>query len=148
VGGVGDSLDIPANPFQTAGDGSLPRVSDDELYDITGFISDGDTSLTLTTSNPSNDDSIFLAILTTTGDVTVVPTVSRKFVIFLQGLGTELDVSLIPSGFETTFDDLKTVLRNTTYGYKLQDFFEYSYRGGTVSGDGAWLPNGYGCGDT
>src|SRR3990172_431528 len=148
VGGVGDSLDIPADPFQTAGDGTLPRTSDDELYKITGFVNDGDTSLTLTTSNPSRDDSIFLAILTFTGEVTVIPPVTRKFVIFVQGLGTELDTSIIARGFETTFDDLKTLLRSETYGYSVLDFLEFSYRGGAVTADGDWWPNSYGCGDT
>jgi hypothetical protein len=54
VGGVGDSLDDPV--------GSGP---DDELYDVSSFISPGDTALRLDTANPSNDDSLFVAVLST-----------------------------------------------------------------------------------
>src|SRR5437667_316953 len=37
VGGVGDSTDNPSDPFQQPGDGGLPRVDDDELYDLSGY---------------------------------------------------------------------------------------------------------------
>ena len=76
VGGVGDSLDVPADPFQRAGDGAIPRVLDDELYDITGFIRNGDTSLSLTTENPSRDDSIFLGIIMLTGEAAQLGTLA------------------------------------------------------------------------
>jgi hypothetical protein len=63
VGGVGDSTDNPANPFQTPADGAPVRVTDDEFYDLEPFLSQGDTSLTVTTSQPSNDDILFLSII-------------------------------------------------------------------------------------
>jgi hypothetical protein len=72
VGGVGDSLDLPSDPYQTPGDGTTPRTTDDELYNISKFVRDGDSSLSMTTTNPSNDDSIFLAVLTVTGETTAV----------------------------------------------------------------------------
>ena len=66
VGGVGDSTDNPADPFATS------SGEDDELYDITSFISNGDTSLSIVNENPSADDSIFLAIISITGEVSGV----------------------------------------------------------------------------
>jgi hypothetical protein len=63
VGGVGDSTDNPADPFQTPADGNPVRVTDDEFYDLEPFLSQGDTSLTVTTSQPSNDDILFLSII-------------------------------------------------------------------------------------
>ena len=66
VGGVGDSTDIPADPNAT------DTGTDDELYDISSFISDGDTSLSIVNENPSADDSIFLAVLSITGQVSGV----------------------------------------------------------------------------
>ncbi|HEU4868551.1 MAG TPA: hypothetical protein VFV09_12595 [Actinomycetota bacterium] len=63
VGGVGDSTDNPVDPFQTPADGNPVRVTDDEFYDLEPFLSQGDTSLTVTTSQPSNDDILFLSII-------------------------------------------------------------------------------------
>ena len=59
VGGIGDSNDNPANPYATP---TGPR-SDDELYNLIPFVSDGDTSISVYTKNPSNDDNIFFASL-------------------------------------------------------------------------------------
>ena len=61
VGGVGDSTANPSDPFCRAGDSC--STTDDELYGIAGFLKQGDTQVRITTANPSNDDSIFLAIL-------------------------------------------------------------------------------------
>ncbi|HEX4829985.1 MAG TPA: Ig-like domain-containing protein [Trebonia sp.] len=60
VGGVGDS---PANPPDPAGgdadcEAGPPRC-DDELYDLLPFVHNGDTSITVSTDNPSQDDNIF-----------------------------------------------------------------------------------------
>jgi hypothetical protein len=57
VGGVGDSTDNPADPMSSS-DGE-----DDELYDLVPFLSEGDTEITVNTANPSNDDNLFLAVL-------------------------------------------------------------------------------------
>jgi hypothetical protein len=57
VGGLDDIPDNPNDPH------ALPRHprADDELYDLKPFVNDGDTELTVVTSNPSNDDNIFFA---------------------------------------------------------------------------------------
>ena len=71
VGGVGDDLLNPADPNQTSGDGALPRVQDDELYNIEPFLTQGDTQLVVSTLNPSNDDGIFLDIVAVTARAAV-----------------------------------------------------------------------------
>ncbi len=63
VGGVGDFVNNPADPLQKPGDGNPIRVQDDELYDIEPFLSQGDTSLVVKTSQPSNDDILFLSVV-------------------------------------------------------------------------------------
>ncbi len=65
VGGVGDSLDNPADPF------AVGTGTDDELYNLVPFLSDGDTSLTIETRNPSNDDIIFLSVISITAEAVV-----------------------------------------------------------------------------
>jgi len=69
AGGEGDSPNNPTDPFATPnGD---PRF-DDELYDVSSFLSAGDSSIGFNTLNPSNDDNIFFAgiNITAKGDVT------------------------------------------------------------------------------
>jgi hypothetical protein len=62
VGGIGDSRSNPANPFGIACNTGIVG-DDDELYDIAGFVNDGDTGVTVNTFNPSNNDNIFVAHL-------------------------------------------------------------------------------------
>ena len=71
VGGVGDAIDNPSNPNQKPGDGSAPRTSDDELYDLRPFLAKGTTQLTIRTANESRDDLVFLAIISVTGEAGV-----------------------------------------------------------------------------
>ena len=59
VGGIGDSNNNPANPYAKP---TGPR-SDDELYNLIPFVSDGDTSISAYTRNPSHNDNIFFASL-------------------------------------------------------------------------------------
>ncbi len=59
VGGTGDSS---ANPLPFAAPVTA-TVPDDELYDLRPFVNVGDTSMTIFTLNPSNDDNIFIANL-------------------------------------------------------------------------------------
>jgi GDSL-like Lipase/Acylhydrolase family/RTX calcium-binding nonapeptide repeat (4 copies) len=70
AGGVGDSRANPIDPNSAPSD---PR-DDDELYDLTPFVSSGDTEITITTSNPSNDDNILFASFTTNPPVSAVVT--------------------------------------------------------------------------
>jgi len=62
VGGIGDSRANPADPNGIACDTGIIG-DDDELYDIAGFVNDGDTGVTVNTFNPSNNDNIFVAHL-------------------------------------------------------------------------------------
>ncbi|CAN5774859.1 hypothetical protein BH23ACT12_BH23ACT12_14190 [soil metagenome] len=71
VGGVGDSSDNPADPFQTPADGNPARVTDDEYYDLEPFLAQADTRLVVTTSQPSNDDILFLSIVQVDARATV-----------------------------------------------------------------------------
>lgn len=68
VGGVGDLPDNPLDPFAfPEGD---PR-DDDELYDISQFLNNGDNLIT--TTNPSGDDNVFFAALVVSGEASVGP---------------------------------------------------------------------------
>jgi Ca2+-binding RTX toxin-like protein len=71
VGGVGDSSANPSDPDQRPADGSLPRTTDDELYDIEPFITQGDLQLDIVSSNPSQDDNLFLVVIAVTAVATV-----------------------------------------------------------------------------
>jgi hypothetical protein len=62
VGGIGDSRSNPADPNGIACNTGIIG-DDDELYDIAGFVNDGDTGVTVNTFNPSNNDNIFVAHL-------------------------------------------------------------------------------------
>lgn len=62
VGGLGDSTDNPVDPNAPATD----TRTDDELYNLEPFLSNGDTSFRVETINPSNDDNIFLMAINIT----------------------------------------------------------------------------------
>jgi hypothetical protein len=86
AGGEGDSPDIPSDPF--AGPNGDPRF-DDELYDISSFLSAGDSSIGFNTLNPSNDDNIFFAGLNITaeGEVSDIEDVPVPATFALLGAG-------------------------------------------------------------
>lgn len=63
VGGFDDPL-VSSNPADI--------LSDSERYDLTGFLSDGDTQIVVDTVNPSGDDNIFLATFYLGGEASVV----------------------------------------------------------------------------
>jgi hypothetical protein len=65
VGGVGDST---ANPSPPA---SPP--DDDELYDLASFLAQGDNAVTIDSSNPSQNDNLFLAVIAITAKASVSP---------------------------------------------------------------------------
>lgn len=71
VGGVGDSIANPADPNQQPADLATPRVLDDELYDLDPFLTQGAAGVTISTSNPSQDDNLFLAVIAITARATV-----------------------------------------------------------------------------
>ncbi|MCU0870776.1 MAG: pre-peptidase C-terminal domain-containing protein, partial [Pirellulaceae bacterium] len=62
VGGVGDSLANPADPFDPQ-----HLDPDDELYTLNGYLGDGSQSFNLEVGNPAGGDSIFLIALTLSG---------------------------------------------------------------------------------
>lgn len=68
VGGLDDSIANPANPY--GGHNDNPRT-DDELYSLLPFITSNTTQVNVTTSNPSNDDNIFLAYFVISGGAVV-----------------------------------------------------------------------------
>jgi hypothetical protein len=57
IGGIGDSIANPANPFEL--DTSVR--TDDELYSLKSFLAAGNTQIKIDTRNPSGDDNIFFA---------------------------------------------------------------------------------------
>ena len=63
VGGVGDSFDNPTPPANPP--------TDDELYNLVPFLSQGDTQLSIVTANPSADDNLFLAAIRVTAQAAV-----------------------------------------------------------------------------
>ena len=64
VGGIGDNTNNPPNPNGSGGE-------DDELYNISDFLNNGDTQIIVNTQNPSNDDIIFLSIIEITAQASV-----------------------------------------------------------------------------
>lgn len=60
VGGIGDSLDVPA---------LNSTANDDELYGLNSFLVNGDSSITIQTFNSSLDDNVFQAVLVLEGVV-------------------------------------------------------------------------------
>jgi hypothetical protein len=56
VGGVGDSTDNPADP-------NTQTDTDDELYNLEPFLAQGATNIEIKSSNPSQDDNLFLAVI-------------------------------------------------------------------------------------
>ena len=71
VGGLGDSTSNPPDPNATPQSTCVPRC-DDELYNLEPFVNNGDTSFTIHSVNPSNDDNIFFAWLLANPPATVV----------------------------------------------------------------------------
>jgi hypothetical protein len=92
VGGVGDSLDDPADP--DAADGG----TDDELYDLTPFLHDGDTSVTVKTRNASGDDNVFLAVIEVTARASVSRPIAPVNVVAPSVAGTAHVGSTLEAG--------------------------------------------------
>lgn len=75
VGGVGDSPSNPTDPFAQPSDCTMPMAwtCDDELYTLgSPYVHNGDTSLSVYTLNPSNDDDILYSSFVFNGLAAVV----------------------------------------------------------------------------
>ena len=64
VGGVGDSTDNPVDPNTQTG-------VDDEFYNLAPLLVQGASSIEVKTSNPSQDDDLFLAVISISARATV-----------------------------------------------------------------------------
>jgi hypothetical protein len=69
VGGIDDTNDNPTDP-QSGPNGDFRQ--DDELYDLRPFVTAGTTTISVFTSNPSNDDNIFFGVLALKGATAIV----------------------------------------------------------------------------
>jgi hypothetical protein len=83
IGGIGDDPANPASPYGQAGG----YTYDDELYDLRSYLTTGDTSFGLTTTNPSYNDNIFFVGLNITAEGRVDPNVVPVPSAALLGLG-------------------------------------------------------------
>ena len=88
VGGLDDSPALPPDPY------AQPTTLryDDELYDVSSFLSTGDTNFQVNTANPSLDDNIFFIGLNVTakGEVTpdpIPPVVPEPLTILALAVG-------------------------------------------------------------
>jgi len=75
AGGADDGGPHNGALITAGGDGDSPATSaDDELFDLTPFVADGDKSIAVRTANPSRDDNLLLATLTMNPPVTGITT--------------------------------------------------------------------------
>lgn len=87
VGGIGDSIANPPDPFGP----STGFRTDDELYDLRPFLTAGDTQIEVFSFNPSDDDNILFAYFFTSVPSAVLPDVPPPVAGDLVGI---LDPSL------------------------------------------------------
>ncbi len=154
VGGVGDSTANP-DPFVV---NTGPRT-DDELYDLSSFVTDGATQITVATRNPSADDNVFFASFTMNppvtdidtgsgpeyvaiGDSTTtgfsVPTCSEDRVTSPFGCVGDPPATPYPeriAAADTRFDDLD---RKGIWGYTIADAVAAYVAGRNA--EGSWVP--------
>lgn len=75
AGGADDGAPHDGALITVGGDGdSTAKSTDDELYDLTPFVADGDKSVAVRTANPSRDDNVLLTTLTMNPPVTGITT--------------------------------------------------------------------------
>ena len=124
VGGRGDSIANPPDPFARGSQSSCPRC-DDELYDLRPFLSSTlESELLLTTTNPSADDNFFFAALEVVGATASWIPASDDFVYvafgdsFASGEGSDEFTSINASQYETGQNFDSRINDNT-----LTDFF-------------------------
>jgi len=144
VGGVGDSIDNPADPLATTGG------TDDELYNLVPFLHNGDPSITVETANASHNDNLFVAVLKvtqTTGAQQTVPVAQPDSATAVSGVDTSINVLandtdpdnlLVPSTVSVATapqhgtagpDGSGNVIYTSTAGYIGPDSFVYQVCG-------------------
>jgi hypothetical protein len=85
---LSDGSLITVGGFDDAYSPFLPTYDQDhERYDLTPYITLGDTSITVRTANASQDDNIFLATFQVTGEATINNPVPEPGSLTLLGLG-------------------------------------------------------------
>lgn len=67
IGGLGDVNTNPVNPYATP----TTHTSDDELYSLLPLITNATINILVNTSNPSNDDNVFLAYFEISGSAII-----------------------------------------------------------------------------
>ena len=102
AGGLGDSIENPADPNAYP---AHPR-SDDELYDLRPFVNNGDRTIHISTSNPSNDDNVMLATFTMNPPVTDIKG-DRELVVVSLG-----DSYQSGEGAGSSYDDIGHYIAN------------------------------------
>ena len=107
VGGTGDT---PLNPPPLA-PAATPSVPDDELYDLRPFLNVGDTSMTIFTLNPSNDDNIFIA----NAFLRNVTVVVAEPPVVAQGITFDATEGVTYNGPVATFTDADPASEATEY---------------------------------
>ena len=121
VGGMGDITGNPT-PFAAA---TADAHSDDELYNLLPFVNDGDTTINISTKNPSDDDNIFAAVIlssisATTTSTNLPPTVHTDHNPVVVNKGeTALNTGTFSDGDGdpvTVTASLGTVTQNSTTG--------------------------------
>ncbi len=111
VGGLDDSPANPADPLATDTNG--PRY-DDELYDLLPFVNTGDTTITVATANPSNDDNIFFAAFNLKSTVAIVGEG-----IVLAPSSQDVNVGATASVTATLQDDVGNPVANRTVSFEV-----------------------------
>lgn len=131
VGGLGDTVDNPADPLAYPTD---PR-SDDELYDLRPFVENGDRTIYIGTDNPSLDDNVMLATFTMNPPVTDIKGDSE---LVMLSFGDSYQSG---EGAGSTYDDAGTYI---TSAYENGSNFSGAIGGeeDTLSAD---LTGGNGC---
>ena len=76
VGGLGDSISNLLN-----------YANDHELYNLAPFLTQGDTSFSIHTVNPTSDDNIFAMFLQTSAEISVITPTPEPATLVLFGLG-------------------------------------------------------------
>ena len=70
---IADGELITVGSFDDPYSGVLPtRENDHERYDLLDVVADGATNLLINTVNPTDDDNIFLAVLTFSGEADII----------------------------------------------------------------------------